>query len=104
MSLPKKIKVGAMRFEVRLASELADDGKYGATNVWGQSILLQPGQAADFERDTLLHEVLHAIVAESGLRAWFTDQDKEEELIRVLAPALLEVLRENKSLVGYLCG
>lgn len=56
------------------------------------------------ERDTVLHEVLHAVLDQTGAKRRFKDIDKdfEEELVCELAPRLLQVLRDNPSLVGYL--
>lgn len=103
MRFPSSVKIGAMRFAVRRAPHLAELGKEAITSARTQEVLVQPGQAPSYERDTILHEILHAVIAETGLRAWFSDQDKEEEMVLVLAPALLEVLRENPALVRYLC-
>lgn len=55
-------------------------------------------------RDTLLHETLHAIIAQTGLSEspGPLHGDAEEQVVRALTPLLLHVLRENKNLIQFL--
>lgn len=55
-------------------------------------------------RDTLLHETLHAIIAQTGLSETPgpLHGDAEEQVVRALTPLLLHVLRENKNLIQFL--
>lgn len=55
-------------------------------------------------RDTLLHEILHAIIAQTGLSEppGPLHGDAEEQTVRALTPLLLHVMRENKTLVQFL--
>lgn len=55
-------------------------------------------------RDTLLHETLHALVAQTGLAeaGGPLHGDAEEQVIRALAPLLLHLLAENPRLVQFL--
>lgn len=46
------------------------------------------------QRNTVLHELIHAILQEY-------EQDSEE-LVRILTPALLAMLRDNPALVEFL--
>lgn len=56
-------------------------------------------------RDTLLHEVLHAVLAISGTRAMVDlEREDEEKIVSGLAPALLHVLRDNPKLAAFLLG
>ena len=48
-------------------------------------------------RETLLHEVLHAVCEHSGL-----DPDDHETIIRSISPLILHMLRENPKFVGWL--
>jgi len=57
-------------------------------------IQLKSSMSKSAERNTLLHELIHAILQEYELDS--------EELVRVLTPALLSLLRNNPTLVGYL--
>jgi hypothetical protein len=55
-------------------------------------------------RDTLLHEILHAIIAQTGLAETSgpLHGDAEEQTVRALTPLLLHVLRENRALINFL--
>lgn len=53
-------------------------------------------------RDSLLHELLHAIWSESGLCCTIGEERIEEHLVHTLASAILALLRDNPALVRYL--
>jgi len=55
-------------------------------------------------RDTLLHETLHALIAQTGLSEGSgpLSGDAEEQVVRALTPLLLHVLRENPKLIQFL--
>jgi hypothetical protein len=73
----------------------------GRTKIGRQLIAIADDQAADQERDTVLHEVLHCMSRIVGL---IRDDDEEERIVAALTPLLLDVLRRNPDLVGYLVG
>ena len=106
MALPDKVIVGALVYEVvsdavAYAQAVVDHNE----QVWGRvhhdagKIILDPKQAEQHKRVTLLHECLHA--------CWHvTDpadpHDAEEMAIRTLSGPLLDMLRRNPALVAYL--
>jgi len=57
-------------------------------------IQLKSNMSKSAERNTLLHELLHAILQEYELDS--------EELVRIVTPALLNLLRSNPKLIAYL--
>ena len=65
-----------------------------------QRVLIRNAQGPDQERDTLLHEVLHAALKVAGVRVG--SSKSEEAMVRGLAPVLLDVLRSSPELVGFL--
>lgn len=60
-----------------------------------------PSVSADQEKDTLLHEVLHAVLAVTGLDQRISEKTAEDMVGR-LAPAILSLMRENPYLMSYL--
>lgn len=66
-----------------------------------QTISMRNGMGFERERQTLLHENLHAMVAAGGLEVAFRE-DAEEHIVGVLAPVLLSWMRENPHIVKYL--
>lgn len=62
---------------------------------------LSPAQAAE----TLFHEALHGLFYLHGFEHYMADShDQNETFIRVLAPALMAMLRDNPLLVAVLMG
>ncbi len=67
-------------------------------------IWIQRKQTPIMERDTVLHEVLHALLDQTGAKRRFKEvgTDFEEEMVVELTPRILQVLRDNPRLVAYL--
>ena len=65
-------------------------------------IVIDPG--VRHVRDTLLHETLHALIAQTGLSEspGPLHGESEEQVVRALTPLLLHVMRENPRLVQFL--
>lgn len=105
--IPKRITVGPYRFTLTLDENacLRDSVAQGSDHLFGlmlpfeQKIVVNPRQGDDMKRDTVLHEVLHAILLGMGL-----EDDLEERVISTVSPALLDTLRRNPDLVEYLTG
>lgn len=104
--IPSSVQVGPYRFAVtqdQVAYERKAVADHAAT--WGYieygrlRIILNPDQAEDHMRVTLLHEILHAVEDVTDQR-----HHRTEEIIRQLAAPLLDVLRRNPDLVAYLTG
>lgn len=73
----------------------------GQSNPEQQTITLRPSIAPMCLRDTLLHEVLHAICDMTGI-AKDLGAEEEEKAVNRLGPALLDTLRRNPALVTFL--
>lgn len=108
MKPPKQITVGPVRyrvlfceFEIARAERGDADRLYAHHDPRKQQITVDPDQGPDQLADSLLHEVLHACVAVTGLDE--TLGDREESVVRSLSTCLLQVLRENPRLVGWIC-
>jgi hypothetical protein len=69
----------------------------------GGEIIVSPDNP-DIEKETLLHETLHAIIDQTALA---TDGgpltgDNEEQVVRTLSPLIYHTLRTNAQLVKWL--
>lgn len=73
---------------------------YGMGDYAKALIAIRPGMAPGPERQTLVHEVLHQILRQSGIGG-LTAED-EETIIRHLESGLLGVIRDNPELIRYL--
>jgi hypothetical protein len=76
------------------AGRLESDA-FGKAIVSEQRLMLRDGMAGQQERDTLLHELLHACGQVVG-------HELEEHEVAALTPVLLGVLRSNPDVVTYL--
>lgn len=81
------------------------DEAMGYTNAVMQEIVARgvPACGPDQERDTLMHEALHALFALTGLDLE-QDDAKTESIISRLSPALLDMLRSNPTFTDHLLG
>lgn len=97
--LPDAVLVGATRYTV----ESRDRKLFGRTDNRHSTIMVSSRQSGASARDTLLHEVLHAILwcSAAGRMLPLGDED-EERLVRLLTPWLLAVIRDNPELIDYL--
>lgn len=100
--IPAKVVIGPHHYKVKVAkpSGLSHE-QYGTTEVGTTTITLAPGMSGSQQRDTFLHEVLHAVLSLTGWDHRLGDK-REEQLVRSLTPALLEVLRDNPKVVKWL--
>lgn len=89
---PTEIRILAKPYTV---APMAHGAGMGAADHRTQSIQIAAGQGHEQERDTLLHEVIHAI--DYALHA-----DLEERQVHALSAGLLAVLRENPEFVEWL--
>ena len=100
MTFPRQVRIGPYRYKVMDRRGGTDLGECEVDHLL---LHISVGQPLDSERDTLLHEVLHACIAHSGLDRRLAD-DVEEDVIRSLSPVLLDTLQRNRALVRYLTG
>lgn len=111
--LPKRVKVGPFRYSVavggvewdqaRLASN--DPDLVGHADHATLTIAMRPGLVPGAEREVLLHEILHACSNAAGQPLeCMSHEEAEENAVRVLAPPLLGVLRDNPAVIAYLTG
>lgn len=92
MKCPKSVRVIGKDYDIFFYKKLKDAGY--CYNV-RQLIKVEKGQAPEAERDTVLHEVIHAIdyAMQCGLK---------EKQVHRLAGGLIQVLRENPAFAAYL--
>jgi hypothetical protein len=101
---PRFIHVGPYEYSVHTdAAAVAelDSGDDGSCDFHDVRITVNPARPEQVQRDTLLHEVLHAIGALTGLRRDL-GEEAEERVVERLSSNLLDTLRRNPELVEYL--
>lgn len=99
---PTSVKIGNHDYAVSFGPIESDTSMflYGRTSPRLTKIEINTDYVtASQQRDTLVHEILHAILGDvpHGL-----SDNKEERIVRCIAPMLLGVLRDNPDLVRFL--
>lgn len=104
---PATIRVGPHRYRLVLdrqainaASAAQGETLLGQTCTKTTTILVDPTQARSQVVDTVIHELLHACMDLVGA-VDVVNAETEESLVRRLAPVLVDVLRRNPKLVGW---
>lgn len=113
---PKIIKVMGIRVAVDYSNDhiIADTDKGADRSLAGlwqgdmAQIMIAKHQGIENKRETLLHETLHAIMTQMGLKAML-DRCKDpagacdhERIVEGLSVGLMAVLRDNPKLVAYI--
>jgi Zn-dependent peptidase ImmA (M78 family) len=92
----KEIKVPNLTFKIKKHNYSSIDDSYGTTDRDKQIINVQSGLTPELERITLMHEMLHALELNTGIKYC------EEQQIEQFAHNLFFVLKNNPELVSYL--
>jgi hypothetical protein len=113
--MPASVIVGSIAYRVtidpdewmRYEHENQCKGYYGSTNHTQALILLNPESTPDVTRQTLWHEVMHAMCETvMGAPDWHGlgkgKIDREEAVVRAVESPTLLVLRDNPEFVAYL--
>lgn len=94
MDIPRYLKIGPFRYTVELHEGYwnKDDIRvYGEVDERTATINLDVDASAEVIRDAILHEVIHAIL--------LMYEKDDEDLVRLLTPILLGVIRDNPGLM-----
>lgn len=100
--IPSKIRVGATDYVVK--SEVAGtrtDGCNGYMSVSNALIGVDPTIPRTRQKETLFHEVLHAVWNASGRGVTGKERVTEEEAIRAISDGLLRTLRDNPDFTNF---
>jgi len=123
--MPSEVRVGPVTYrvivdaaEVKAASDAAnfgDDGEWIAFSDHNKLIIgLNPEHASDTNRCSMIHEILHCALRQSGAHpntyadTVYEAHDRvaghtvEEYTVSAMTGPLLSVLRDNPGLVAYL--
>lgn len=98
MSRPTSILVVGQRLSIQYVDGL--DSAYGRCDLKAQRIAISEGQASDQERDTVLHEALHACFQIAAIQVGSSEE--EEAICSALSPVLLDMLRRSPALASWL--
>jgi len=83
-TLPSEVQIGPFCWTVRKDGRLDD---FGVTYPEALEIILRDGLPDELERETLFHELLHAVLFVQGVPS-----GRQERWVRRLSPLLFELL------------
>lgn len=110
---PRKIKIGENKYDVKTRKYKSwskkKTGRFGQITTGGKTKLIELRKDQTGDRmfsnpeiaklDTVIHEILHGIVAEYDVGV---DGRKEERWVSLIANGLTDVLNKNPKLVEWL--
>ncbi|USS93965.1 hypothetical protein M8332_07010 (plasmid) [Fructilactobacillus ixorae] len=92
--LPKYIKINGILYSINFLNDLTDED---GNRIWGKTIyeksliLVDSSLDRQHTKQTLIHEVVHAILWESSC----TDICNDEQVVNPLANSLYQVITDN---------
>ena len=104
MIIPKKIKVGALMYEVFFSEDVTNESDaYGSTHNSKEKIFISPKYSKQRQEVTFLHELMHACFEMSGLNNRFENKKIEEiptaeDVVREVSILLYQVIKDNPKL------
>lgn len=99
MKIPKKLKIGGFIWTVEENEKVSQEAKnLGSTHYRKQRIFIDPFVSSQKKEHGLIHESLHVIFWQSGLRERMKNikEITEEEIIQTLSMGLYQVLKDNR--------
>lgn len=102
--IPAKVRIAGFDWKIETTDNDATiDGSLGVCRRTLKSIVVvdHPAMPRDEVKDTLVHELLHALVHTFNLFPE-DDEEAEEKVVRPLATALVGMLNDNPDLLKYL--
>lgn len=106
--MPATIRIGPFTYELEMGGERflktqieIGDSLYGRTEEKSLRISISDTVAVEIQKETLLHEIIHAILMQSGVEI---DNKLEESIVRSISPMLFDTLLRNPQLTSYLFG
>jgi Zn-dependent peptidase ImmA (M78 family) len=95
--MTKKIsfKIGGCTYKIKMQKDLVRNmNLFGMCNTADNTITVDSNVSIDRLEQTIVHELLHALLTESG----YVPDEQEEELVERLGITLHQFLRENFAL------
>lgn len=105
MKPPETVDVGVFEYEIKWDDKLGGFNAAGATNPEMCVILIDPTNNTQVQKETLVHEMLHAAWKQTSLMTRIPDDDREskgERIIEDLSPLIYAFIRDNREAVRWL--
>ncbi len=102
--MKKSFKLGYFTWDVYF--QPSDGENFGSTSVQKKQIFIDNSHPLQIQRETLLHELLHACSEDcpSYRIDYANPTDREEDIIRFISPRLAQALEDSKWLREFIFG
>ncbi len=100
MRVPRSIRLGGKEWSVKRSRGLLAEEVSGECDYDNATIRLATKLSPFDLKDTLLHEVLHAILGQQS--SWFRSVEEEEQYVLAIATGLTGVLQDNPEFAQWL--
>ena len=107
MLTQSSVKIGAATYTLYIEAKKWNplkekEGASGLTDLHTQEIFVDPTMSLTNIKETVLHECLHAMFADSGVTWPVGGATQEEKIVRILSPRFLQFILDNKELVEWI--
>ncbi len=99
---PRKVRVNGEDFSIRYRRFEDKEKAVGQLLYQKSRIEVATGQSSINTRDTLLHEIMHAILVKQGHIGGCFEDSTEEKYVNALATGVIGVLQDNPDLALWL--
>ena len=108
MQKPETFKAGYYTWTIIWSDELPEQA-FGKTDTSTKRVTIYKIENEEIERETLFHELLHVALDDTADSIFNYEPDKkecdkEENLVRLLSPQMLQILTSNPKLASYVLG
>ncbi len=94
---PRSVTIGPYKYGIKLVKELGEPEELdGVTDTAGSRLLIKKDLSPSRMRETVMHEILHAIWDVTNLPKAY-----EEKVIMRLSPILLDTLQRNPEVTSW---
>lgn len=100
--IPRKVTIGPYVYRLSWRTPEVMGPYHGRTYLDTQEFILRSDLPVTGQRETLLHEIMHAC-ASMGLRTLITDQG-DDQWIKAISPCMVMVMRDNPEIVLWMTG
>lgn len=94
-TIPKRLRIIGKVYKVKVVDRVDEEDSDGESDPVNEIILMAGDRGFGSQRDTMLHETIHAIEHQMHL-------ELTEKQVELLATGMLAVLRDNRTFVRWL--
>lgn len=100
MGVPKSIRLGGKEWRVKRKRRVDSEGSCGECDYATSTLSVATGLSPFDLKDTLLHETIHAILAQHT--QWVRTVEEEEAYVLAIATGITGVLQDNPEFAKWL--